>query len=66
MKGQAVFEYLFLLLMSVYIGAQLVQSMSSFMGETMGEMGIVLQTHLTVGVCDRFCWYSGYNNGSEN
>jgi len=63
--GQATVEYLFVLVLITLIGVRMVSSLGRFMGTQMGTLGAAMSTHLTVGVCRDFCFYSNYLNGSE-
>ena len=63
--GQATVEYLFILVLVSLAGVKMVRSMSSFMGDQMGLLGATMSTHLTVGVCRDFCFFSNYVNGSQ-
>ena len=65
-KGQAVVEYILLLGIMAFVSVRMVKGLSSFMGGSVKSLADAVQTHLTVGVCDKNCFYSGYKNGREN
>lgn len=62
-SGQALVEYMFLLLFIIGISVKLVGSFSDFMRDSFGNLGHVLTTNLTTGVCKSQCFFSGYKNG---
>ena len=66
-RGQAVIEYLFMLIFISLIGIKLIQGLSAFMFESIGGLGHVLNVHLSVGVCKESCFNNSYVNGwNEN
>ncbi len=61
--GQATLEYLFIMVFVLTLSLKLVGSFSEFMRDSVGNLGHVLSTNLTVGVCKKECFFSGYRNG---
>lgn len=61
--GQATVEYIFILAFAVLLGFNVLTRFTDFFKNSMGGVSHVLSTHLTVGICDRECWYNGYDNG---
>jgi Flp pilus assembly pilin Flp len=64
--GQAMVEYLLILALMSTIGVRMVKMLSGFMNDSIGNMSMVVQTHLNVGVCTQQCFFAGYKNGKEN
>lgn len=64
-RGQATIEYLFLLVFIVGLTYKMVGGFTSFMTDSIGNLGHVLSYNLTVGVCAEECFYSGYKNGYQ-
>ncbi|MBP9673838.1 MAG: hypothetical protein KBD63_01985 [Bacteriovoracaceae bacterium] len=63
--GQAVIEYLFVLIFISFIGTKMIKSFGGFMGNSMGNVAHVLSSHLTVGVCPTECFFTQYKNGYD-
>lgn len=63
--GQATVEYLFVMLFIVSISVKMVGAFSEFMRDNVGNLGHVLSMNLTVGVCQKQCFYGGFKNGYE-
>ena len=61
--GQATLEYLLVLTFVAIIGVRLVGGLSNFLGDNFGDLASVISSHLTVGVCERFCFFGDYENG---
>ena len=61
--GQALVEYLLLLLFTVLISVALVGNFQGFLVGTFGNLGHVLSLNLTVGVCPSECFFENYING---
>jgi Flp pilus assembly pilin Flp len=64
--GQAVIEYLLVLVFVAILGVQVIQGLTSFLGTQFGSLADVMSSHLTVGVCERDCFYNGFTNGSQS
>jgi hypothetical protein len=62
-KGQALVEYLLLVVFLIILSSKLVTGFTDFMRESVGNLGHVLSVNLTVGVCPRDCFFGGYRNG---
>lgn len=60
--GQATVEYIFILAFAVILGFNIINKFTDFFKDSMGGVSHVLSTHLTIGVCQAECWYSGYGN----
>ncbi|MCT4642608.1 MAG: hypothetical protein N4A33_09975 [Bacteriovoracaceae bacterium] len=63
-KGQAMVEYLLIMVFAASISIKMIQSFSDFMKTSMGSMGHILTQHLTTGVCEKNCFFAGYKNGA--
>ncbi len=64
-SGQATVEYIFILAFAVFIGLKVTNSFTDFFRDSMGSVGHVLSTNLTVGICPSDCFFAGYANGYE-
>lgn len=62
-KGQALVEYVLLVAFLVVISSRMVTGFTDFMRESIGNLGHVLSLNMSVGVCQRDCFYTGYENG---
>lgn len=62
-KGQALVEYLFVIMFVSVIGTKFISKIGQFSSTQMGKMAHVLSLNLTVGVCTDQCFFSGYKNG---
>lgn len=60
--GQATVEYIFILAFALLLGFNLTKRFTNFFTNSMGGVGHVLSTHLTVGACSKQCWFDGYDN----
>mgnify|MGYP001284506747 CR=1 FL=1 len=63
--GQATIEYLFVMIFIVSISIKMVGAFSDFMRDSVGNLGHVLSQNLTVGVCEKQCFFGGFKNGYE-
>ncbi len=63
--GQALLEYLLLLVFGVIVASNLAQTLSESTGEKVGNLTHYLSESLTTGVCERDCFFSGYKNGKK-
>jgi len=61
--GQATLEYLFIMVFVLSLSLKLIGSFSEFMRDSIGNLGHVLSTNLTTGVCKSECFFGGYSNG---
>ncbi|HXH31629.1 MAG TPA: hypothetical protein VNJ01_12515 [Bacteriovoracaceae bacterium] len=60
--GQATVEYAFILAFAIFLGFKATNKFTDFFRDSMGNVGHVLSTHLTVGICPSRCWFSNYVN----
>jgi hypothetical protein len=72
-QGQALIEYLFVIVMTAYLGTHFSKKIGSFMSEQMGKLAHVLSMNLSVGVCSKngaskgqYCYFKNYKNGFSN
>lgn len=63
--GQATVEYIFILAFAILLTVNIVNRFTGFFSDSMGGVGHVLSTHLTVGICPTECWYAGYENSFQ-
>ena len=63
--GQATVEYIFILAFALILGFKISNMFTNFFRDSMGNVGHVLSMNLTVGVCPRSCFFSGYVNGYD-
>lgn len=61
-KGQALVEYLFVLLFSAFLVVKMVGAFTDFFRESLGNLGHVLSVDLSTGICKKDCFFSGYAN----
>lgn len=64
-RGQATVEYIFILAFAVILGFNIINAYTDFFKNSMGGVSHVLSTHLTVGVCQKDCWFNGYQNSFQ-
>ncbi len=64
-SGQAVVEYLLVLVLALIIISGLTQSVSNFLGQSFGSLGHYLTMNLSTGICQRDCFFSNYENGFQ-
>jgi hypothetical protein len=64
-RGQATVEYIFILAFAVFLGLKVTNLFTNFFRDSMGSVGHVLSTHLTIGICPKDCFFGGYSNGYE-
>jgi len=62
-RGQALVEYLLLVVFLIILTAKLVGGFTDFMRTSVGNLGHVLSLNLTVGVCREECFFGTYKNG---
>lgn len=65
-KGQAVVEYLLLVVFLIILTSKLALSFTDFMRDSVGNLGHVISLNLTVGVCADECFFTDYENGAKN
>ena len=61
-SGQATVEYIFILAFALFLGFKVTNQFTDFFRDSMGNVGHVLSTHLTVGICPSRCYFSNYVN----
>jgi hypothetical protein len=47
----------------VILGTRLVAGFTDFMRESIGNLGHVMSLNMSTGVCQKQCFYTGYQNG---
>jgi uncharacterized protein (UPF0333 family) len=62
-SGQAMVEYLFVMLFIVLISVKLVGAFTDFMRDSMGNLGHIMTISLTTGICSEHCFFGGVGNG---
>lgn len=62
-KGQALVEYLFVIMFISVIGTKFISKLGKYTSTQMGKMAHVLSLNLTVGICNNQCYFTGYKNG---
>jgi len=65
-SGQAVIEYLIIFAFMSLIGLNMMKSLGTFMSETASGLGHALTQQLATGVCEQYCFYTGYKNQKRN
>ena len=61
--GQALIEYLFILVLIISVGGHFIGAFGRYVGNGMGSLNSVLSDHLSVGVCQKDCFPDSYVNG---
>lgn len=61
-SGQAMVEYLVILIFVASISIGLVKGLNTFLSASFGGLGRVLNDHLRTGVCAKDCLFNGYMN----
>lgn len=64
-KGQALIEYILLFGMISLVSMGLVRAISTFLGNSTTSLSYALTQQLTVGACERYCFFGFYGNGDE-
>ncbi len=62
-RGQALIEYVLLMVIMVLLGVRLISGFTDFMRTSVGNLGHVMSINLSVGVCPRTCFFESYSNG---
>jgi len=63
--GQALLEYLLLVVFGVIVASNLVSSLSESAGDKVGNLTHYLSESLSTGICQRNCFFGGYDNGNK-
>jgi hypothetical protein len=61
--GQATIEYLMMILIVVTISIQVIKLFSGWAGSTFSSLSMTLTQNLTVGTCQKNCFFRNYANG---
>ena len=61
-RGQALIEYLLIFAFMTFITINMVKGLGKTMLSSVGYIGFELTQQLTIGVCERGCFYNGYRN----
>jgi hypothetical protein len=61
-RGQALIEYLLIFSFMTFVTINMVKGLGKTMLSSVGYIGFELTQQLTVGVCERRCFYNGYRN----
>ena len=61
-QGQALIEYLFIFSFMTFVTMNMVKGLGATLFKSVGYIGYELTEQLTVGVCKKECFYSGYAN----
>jgi Flp pilus assembly pilin Flp len=64
-SGQALIEYLILFSFMALIAINMVKGMGGMLTSSIGTIGQQLTQQLTIGVCEKECWYSEYENRTK-
>ena len=64
-KGQALVEYLLVLIIVAGIGTLMVKGMVGYFGTTLTSFSYILTKELSVGVCQNDCLTNSYINKTE-
>lgn len=65
-KGQALLEYIIIFSFLSLIAIKMVQGVSGYITDTIGNTAYYLTQQLSVGVCEENCFFSGYKNKAIN
>jgi hypothetical protein len=61
-SGQAMIEYLLLLVFLLILSSRMISGFSSFMSDSIGNLAHVLSLNLSTGICENECYFKGYLN----
>ena len=64
-RGQALIEYLLLFSFMTFIAINMIRGLGKTMLESVGILGYEMTEQLTIGVCTRDCFYTGYKNQAK-
>jgi hypothetical protein len=65
-SGQAMLEYLMVLLIGYALAGGFLTSFKEFLGESFGGLGHSMTINLSVGVCPTECFFRVYKNSQGN
>jgi len=60
--GQAVIEYLIIFAFMGLFGVRLVGTFNVFLNDTVTGLAYAISQHLTIGVCEKQCFFGKYGN----
>ena len=61
-QGQAMVEYLLIFSVMAMISINLLKSFSGYFDSSIGVIGQAFNQQLSVGVCERNCFFKGFTN----
>ncbi len=61
-RGQALIEYILIFSFITFLSVSFVKSLNLIMTNSVGSLAYELTEQLTVGVCKKRCFYSGFIN----
>ena len=64
-SGQAVLEYLLVLLITLLIASRFIGGVSESAQNSFGKIAHFLSLNLSTGACAEECFFQGYKNGRE-
>jgi len=64
--GQAVIEYLFVIIFIIFFAFNLAQMIRNFFQTNFASFAHILSHNLSSGSCPRICFYEQYENGHKN
>lgn len=62
MRGQALIEYILIFSFLALISVGFVKSLNGLMNRSIGSLTYEVSEQLTVGVCERYCFFNGFTN----
>ena len=62
-KGQALIEYILVVAMMIILSTQFTGRFSDLLRSSFGNLAHYISLNLTVGVCERDCYYESFYNG---
>jgi hypothetical protein len=65
-RGQALIEYMFVLIFIMFFAFNLAQMMRGFFQDNFASFAHILSKNLSSGVCSNICFYEQYENGAQN
>jgi hypothetical protein len=60
--GQALIEYLLIFSFMAFITINMIKGLGATLLSSVGYIGYELTQQLTIGVCNKECFYDGYRN----
>jgi len=62
--GQAVVEYLLIMIFIYMVAGKFIKGFKDFLAEGFGTIGHAMTVNLSVGVCEKECFFKGYKNSN--